>query len=485
MKQKFLLSVVLISAMLFSSCAEAKQPLYAPSPSPLPVSGDINWNDISDEWRGTGGSEASDIASWGVYEALNYERLPYEMTYYDWEEKGIFKTRSVAHFSGLENKRLQNEINTKVSEITDSFFKDESFFKGVDIHNPDGELYLSQSAYTDVCMTGNILSVNISMYQYIFDGNNEKYKNDYYAMNYDILTGKQLRLSDLFTDGCDVGALLNPIISAKLSSSNQLKRPFRGLPKDYPNFSLQGDGLVLFMPSSNPYGAADTIIIPFQDLLHCLAQPTAEITETIKDANIYMIYRSGDSWKRVTDKDMPYIDVFGDENYRIDTDYVKSAKNPEAADKINADLKDIYSVIASLPMPEKWENAIKDGSENAFGYAYSDLTVNQSFIMFHFMACMDFAESYSANEIMRFSRCYDAETGEIIKLKDLIKDEKGFDAYLRDNGIEISDDFSNFGTYRPDEIYFYEGGLGTVYGVNEEYTVPYELINTDYFKTHK
>lgn len=100
--------------------------------------------------------------------------------------------RNGVRISGLKNKEIENQINSEI-ESAEIEIKDLMINSG----------YLTDSSQiTGYVMANysNILSVNVSGYSYI---NNTNYTEDIY-LNYDLTTGKKLKLEDLFVPGVDI-----------------------------------------------------------------------------------------------------------------------------------------------------------------------------------------------------------------------------------------------------------------------------------------
>ena len=121
-------------------------------------------------------------------------------------------------------------------------------------------------------LQGNLLSVNV-------EGNDISGREHSYWAVFDLRTQTQLSLSDLFYDGFNyIGYINSTILSMGYNemlrdgstwpedylndslalSEYFLKRPFTGLPNDYPHFSMaygenNGTDLILHIPSPNPF----------------------------------------------------------------------------------------------------------------------------------------------------------------------------------------------------------------------------------------
>ncbi|MDR0852280.1 MAG: substrate-binding domain-containing protein [Clostridiales Family XIII bacterium] len=87
------------------------------------------------------------------------------------------------------------------------------------------------------------------------------------TITFDRKSGKQLQLSDLFLDGFNyidyINTRLNMDLNVNLGTyyydergqyiQNVLKRPYTGIPNDYPHFSYRGDVVDVFFPHDNPF----------------------------------------------------------------------------------------------------------------------------------------------------------------------------------------------------------------------------------------
>lgn len=153
-------------------------------------------------------------------------------------------------------------------------------------------------------LTGSTVSTNLS-YNYnnvasIVVYGYRNYENSQYvgitkALNYDLNTGKQISLKDVFTDDVDYVKLINDHISNMILKNNiededyygmafsgaRLIAPFKGISENQSFFLIQG-GIGLILDENNPefdiglYPA--TINIYFQELGDCIA-----ITERFYD----------------------------------------------------------------------------------------------------------------------------------------------------------------------------------------------------------
>lgn len=498
-KNFFSVIAIALSTLLFSACGQQAQELYTPTAAPLPSSGDIDWNVVPEVWTGTGGTKASESLKWDIYEGLDYDAVPiYDTSGSNYmTDDGISVYNYICHFTGLPDEAMQNKLNGDIQKAMDNYLSKRDFFEKYTPKDKDkyGEIDLTKSVYSDVAFSGNVLSVNLIFDDSIWAVENaeqdlfySKSATSYASFCYDLLTGKQLALSDLFIEGADLDELLGGLIAENLSGRFELSRPFRGLPENYPHFMLMGEYLTFYFPTPNPYSEYLIAEVPIYKIADYMAQPTATFSDIFGDENTQYFYRSAteDTMRIRLDKDRQKVTPFGIEEYDFQPQFVASKEHPEAAEKINADLEKIYDSLGSLPFPQAWQEVI-DGGFNNYKYSYCDLQLYRPFVMFSFNAAFGTYVDGDTGQYVRLCRCYDSYTGDVIPLENLIADKEGFEAYCKAQGIELEEGFSNFGTYMPNKVYMYPETVFDEGRYDEGYysDIPAEFINDEYFKNHK
>ncbi len=156
---------------------------------------------------------------------LEIETVDYELNTDGWVNKQYFK------ISGLKDETIQNAIN---KEIEDAFFKacnweDYPKYRGIkaELKNWEGiSPYSENVSVSQRCNVGNVLSVLVDSQLNYEKPNNPDYGSDwlyiadYECLNYDLNTGKQLKITDVFADGIDGLDYINNLIYDKLNNTN-------------------------------------------------------------------------------------------------------------------------------------------------------------------------------------------------------------------------------------------------------------------------
>ncbi|MEI8216390.1 MAG: RsiV family protein [Eubacteriales bacterium] len=206
---------------------------------------------------------------------------PIEITSIENNDVTEFYTRTIS-LKGLKDKKIEGSINEDLLNAYDQI--------------SNGELPPIRGIKKDLGstskLTGNTLDAQIS-FNYnnvasVVVYGNRTYNQSVYvglmdALNFDLNTGKQISLKDIFADDVDYKIILNDYISAALAKGNateedyysmsgndlKLVSPFKGI-SDNQKFYLSQAGLVLIFDYSNPEFDtglyASTIYINFQEL---------------------------------------------------------------------------------------------------------------------------------------------------------------------------------------------------------------------------
>lgn len=464
-RKKIVLFTIFAMLSILTACSFSlkEDSSYVPQTAQLPSGDNIDWNDLPESWTGNG-EKATNYYSGNYYEAIA-DQYPYTEEYsQSVDENGIECYISKGYIDGLKNLALQNEINNQLQVAYDDLAADTSFFdeKLTDEIKKGDSFSASYSISPSFTITGNVLSLSVmrynTIYSYdndtgpIFFGNSEIMKQ----FNYDMETGKELALSDIFVKGTDLNALLNPMISEELSKTSDgadweyapsegIMRPFRGLPKNYPYFTLGEDSLIIYFTDGNPYITSSSVVrFPIEAISNFLAQPVSKSSDSLGGETTFrMCYRTTNLLQ--TDYSLKNINAFGREDFSLQPYILKNNYDDPIISKINTSLMDEYHEITNSDYPA----SLPDSSdENIYRYAYSYLETNKPFVHLGVtVAIGDISEM--------IHRYFDAETGEPISLDELIINEEETKQYLSENGINIGDfsTFYNFYTYLPGEIY--------------------------------
>lgn len=513
--KKQLYALILASLMLLSSCGEKQSPeqqdaanqypliqdekepaLFTPSPQPLPSLGETDWNDIPKVWEGTGGPNVSTWLDSRVYSTIS---MLNSEDFYENQQNGPYsESITTPYLTGLKNEEMQKEIN---QWLRDSIAHLRSKTSYLDRYVTEEVLACSDAGISTYVssnhfISGNLLSLSVSRTDMIFAYDNEAEKlienrliTTSLYRTYDMASGSEISLSDLFMDGTDLHSLLDPIIAEELASSEGeidwgsfqtyggLKRPYRGLPKNYSNFSLSESHLMIFFPPDNPYLSENyTVYIPLDLLKEYLAQPMSSCLPYVEeDLESYTSFRDFPSMVN-TAKNHDMLYLFGDEQLAVRPYRLISEIEYPHADKINSYIGDIFTALHDAPLPE-W---LSDAKQDPESYCYADSAIisDRAFIQFHASV---YAGRTGVSPIYQvIARMFDTETGEPVPLSDVLNDVEGAMNELRAMGLEIHDPSTHYGWYcfGPDgEIY-----VCAENGLSSTYTLPAGYFSTDILK---
>ncbi|MGM9639168.1 MAG: hypothetical protein ACI3XT_06210 [Butyricicoccaceae bacterium] len=473
-KHMRLLAAVTLLFLLAGCAPEAPSDTTGtPDPAPivsqpsamLAVSNDIDWNDLPETWTGTGGSQTSRYLRNNTYLCITgslYEEsdLPTR------EIDGVSCYRSRAQLTALRDKTLQADINQKLQETFDRLEAQtdplEAFVtEEVLACDP---LYRTSSIWPSFTMSGNLLSAGAYRFDdiYAYDASDGRLICSQHSVQaefctYDLATGRQLTLSDLFVDGTDLNALLNPLLSSALSAVEGttdwidgttlggLIRPFRGLPVDYPYFSLSDTYLSIFFPTPNPYIAGSyTVDLPLESLEEYLAQPAAASTDYFdEDIERQLYFRQSPSL-RLSAADEDLLTLYGQTSLTV-RPYLIAPSGKPAIDAINADLREIYRSLAEQPLPAELSSYAEDPS--AYLYANSNLEFYRGYVHFSLSILAGRFDDCDSDCTLSLNRFYDRATGQPIPLSAVLRGPDDALAFLAGQGFDIDDPAAHYNWY--------------------------------------
>lgn len=193
-----------------------------------------------------------------------------------WVNKQYFQ------ISGLKDQTIQDAIN---KEIEEAFFKANNWeeypkYRGikVELSKWEGiEPYSEFVTATQRCHVGNVLSIIIDSQLNYEKPNNPDFGSDWLyignneCLNYDLNTGKQLKITDVFKDGVDGLKYINDLINDKLNNTNsdeegyyysdgwdsfKVVGEFPGITEDQKFYiSDYGDTLFIVLDDETPWAA--------------------------------------------------------------------------------------------------------------------------------------------------------------------------------------------------------------------------------------
>ena len=196
------------------------------------------------------------------------------------KEENIEVSHTVITISGLADKEVENRINDRIWQVYEKL-KSPALppFRGIKTVIPQTALIVSD--YIDMydsASFNNILSISMARYatysipngegehlrdysgQYI----NTEYVSTQETLNFDLNTGAEITLADVFADNVDYLALLNDAVSLELNKDSpqdegyfirwfglKLTEPFKSLLPDQ-KFCLRPDGISLILDYDTP-----------------------------------------------------------------------------------------------------------------------------------------------------------------------------------------------------------------------------------------
>ena len=383
---------------------------------------------------------------YSIMNALTYEEIK--------EQPSNEFSYAYIKVSGLMDKAVEKSINDRIKAVYDELrVQDLPPYRGIKTKIPEGSTLQSESIYADV--TGNfnnILSIILSKHSSYqdpdskvsekdpsyYDGN--KFFSEMETLNFDLNTGEEIKLKDLFCDNVDHMELINDQMSKYLSKSyadeegyfvgmyGELKQveSFKGLSKDQ-KFAISPYGIVLLFDYRTPqFDTGSMAVSPsfyFSDLGDNLA-----VTQRFYDDEKYL-YTSVEPLvkafvMRNDDGDIGGSDYYQDGDINIYQSWGYSSELPEKIkNKIDQmreldqakirKLKDLYNEMSDAEIKERGAGAyeIMVHSDRVGKYinvtSYSNL-----FLADYYEQVLDF-------------HCYNGETLKELKLQDIFKE--GYD----------------------------------------------------------
>jgi hypothetical protein len=208
------------------------------------------------------------------------------------EEDSPAAYTNILMIDGLKNASAQIKINTAIRNTIDRFISFADLdnlppFRGIKVKVKDGAVLINRYVYSVVSYnSNNVLSL---LFQGFLTFKNTDDSEVYLSLNdgltFDLVTGKQLHLSDVFTNDADISLLVNNSLSKTFSRLNysdeipgtntyyysfNLVEPFEGIKADQA-FYLGDQGLNLLFDYRTPEFDTDfatmTVDVPFSDFI--------------------------------------------------------------------------------------------------------------------------------------------------------------------------------------------------------------------------
>jgi len=208
------------------------------------------------------------------------------------EEETASAYTNLSLIDGLKDSSVQIKINTAIRNAVDRMISYADLdhlppFRGVKAKIKDGAVLINRYVYASVTYnSNNVLSLIIQGFlTFKNTDETEVYLSLNDGLTFELVTGKQLHLSDIFTNGADISLLINNSLSKTFSRSNYsdeipgtsmyyysftLVEPFKGIKADQA-FYLGDQGLALLFDYRTPEFDTDfatmSINVPFSDFI--------------------------------------------------------------------------------------------------------------------------------------------------------------------------------------------------------------------------
>lgn len=335
--------------------------------------------------------------------------------------EGVRRMLYSVKLTGLQNETMMANINTVITEAQNALKDDISWIseeKKEDLLaavEDAAKVEPMNYAATGVTVFGHVLSVNI-LYLHIYNVSNgdgehladETVDEGRLLMNFNLRTGKVIRLPELFYDDVDYVALLSRYMNKVGGEVGyRFSKPINGLPDEYDVFCLSGTGLVMGLAEGNPYirGSEETwFSINLSDLIADMDVDPAEARLYFNEDVVFqkLAFRVKD----ISFAETEVKDIFSENNITLPL-----VAGISTAETINADLRSWYQSISDRANYTD-VNLDAGGSISAETQAPCGL-VNVTVFIY----------TAAANQYITLARCYDAKTGQRLTVGDLLTGE--------------------------------------------------------------
>lgn len=170
----------------------------------------------------------------------------------EYENEEIQVDLKIPIISNMKNKNIQNDINNRFGEdiITFKSQIEKQAGENAEESKKQGWDIRQFSAFTEYKVTynkGGIISIPIIYYEYTGGAHGMTEQRPY---NIDILTGKDIKLQDLFKKEIDYKNIINNEVKKQMLSNKELYfkesiKNFKGISDDQP-FYIQDDAVVVY-----------------------------------------------------------------------------------------------------------------------------------------------------------------------------------------------------------------------------------------------
>lgn len=426
-----------------------------PEPEPveplaLPVTNGIDWNDAPAQSVGEGGP-APDTVSRPLFQYNASGYCTYDTADSGVpDERGVLVRANTVEITGLRNLILQNRLNEFIDTHMQELFDEDPGVTQAELaeyaaRSGAAHACVERSAYVNVMISGRVLTLEFNRVDSLLalDEQGEYFPTDEWVelassdefFSFDMHDGRQLRLRDLFFDGAEYAPVLDDAIADVLSLSEdeyRLKRPFRGLPEDYPLFSVSSGWLNIQFPADNPYTEMATYVTIRPDSLYEICSilyedPSAYLTEEVtvnRTAFSYSVSASAHALNAAAadPEDGPFY-----------SPRLRSGAPQDVLDAINAAL-DVYETrFATLDyLPDELTGRWDELSWHSFYVDYR--LIGSLFCLSYETQLSGMDEFYYYTDYITF----DLRDGRQLTAADLLVPSDALDAALAEHGITDS-----------------------------------------------
>lgn len=417
-----------------------------------------DWNSTVSNAYGTGGKNDNTGSFFSYVEAYGY----FEETQTDITKNGIRYLSYLITLNGLKSEETESIINNVISTAEYTISADTGWtgqYNAADYGYPANAEVTAQSYISEsVSVMGNILSINILYTRSFIAKDSDSnflgetiYDEGRMFYNFDLNNTRALLLSDLFTNDADYMSLLVEKIKTCAEKENIKINSFDSLPEKYDLFCITESDLIIGFPSDNPYtGQSEYFALPLSAFSNILAGDPNTTGEYLDESAELQIYAFENSKVKYTDYtvSVPFM------NQKVCFPLVSDIAESE---KINGDLQEWYNLITS---GDYCSSFIQDcGSISVEADAPAGLISITVFI---------YADNGS--DYITIARCYNSETGDVVRVRDLIKI-----AY----SIGMTSEMLDTDNFRVG--YDFTIGIPKQEGIEEYYATETDAFNFSYF----
>lgn len=193
--------------------------------------------------------------------------------------KKQYENKGDTHTKILDN--INNQISNTVMSFKEEIKKGSESYKKMYESEPNKDQYVKYQYedYTDYKVSynkNNILSIPVTMYQFTGGAHG---LTDIKSFNYDLSTGKELKLKDLFKENSNYKEVINKHIKDEISKNSGVyfigKDAFKGISENQ-NFYIEDGGIVIYFSLYDiaPYSTGiPKFVITWDEIIDYLENP--------------------------------------------------------------------------------------------------------------------------------------------------------------------------------------------------------------------